>query len=177
MKWAWTQVLILTAGLAPRIARAQGVKPPVTYLMTGPSADVTPVSGQHEFLALIAVIAVTVLALLVIAKTMDYRRKRHEDAIQLEVRISDALLEEPAFIRSSVAPSVHVPFWRGSPATIELHGQVTSRQFAESALRIASKAVSRIRNDFLVENRIAVVPASATRAADIAARARVEAAV
>ena len=171
MKRVWTELLILAAALAPRVARAQGTNPSATPPMAG---GLPGGSEQHDFLALAAVIAVTAAVLVLIAKTMDYRRKRSEEAVQLEVRISDALLEERAFVRSSVAPTVHVPFWGGSPAMVELRGEVPSRQLAESAARIAFKAASRIRQDFLIDNHIAVMPSAADAAADVASRTRVQ---
>ena len=164
MKWAWAELMILAAALVPRVARAQGVNPHATALLNEPAVSIPGASEFHEFMAMVAVIAVTGAVLILIAKTMDYRRKRHDDAIQLEVRISDALLQEPAFVRSSVAPYVRIPFWSGSPARVELRGEATTHQMAEAASRIATKTVSRIRRDFSLENRITVAPASAGRA-------------
>jgi hypothetical protein len=50
------------------------------------------------------------------------------------------------------------PLWRGSPATIEVAGQVPSPQARETTLRIVRAEAGRIRSDFQIEDRLAVVP-------------------
>ena len=159
MKWVWTQLAIVVLSVVPRVARAQGMKPPATSLLAIP-ADSVPSAGPHGALALLVLIAVATLVLLVIAKLSDFRRKREEQAAELEVRISTALLEHPVFFRSSVAPTVRLPFWRGSPATIIMAGNVPSSEWAQTALRLATQAASWVRPDFTIENRIVVTSTS-----------------
>jgi len=65
----------------------------------------------------------------------------------------------------SVTPTVQVPFWKGSPARIELHGEVPSAPTRQAALRIAAQEASRVRPDFEISDRIAEVPVPAVRAA------------
>ena len=84
--------------------------------------------------------------------------------MNLESRIGDALLDHPVFVRSSVGPIVKIPFWRGSPATVEMVGEVSSAQLEQSALSIAAQAASRVRSDVTLENYMVVGQTSNTRA-------------
>src|SRR2546428_308383 len=54
--------------------------------------------------------------------------------------------------------NVHVPFWRGSPALIEVAGHVAAPEQRDVALGIVRAEVSRLRPDFVVEDRISITP-------------------
>jgi hypothetical protein len=160
MKWISTQLLFVSLTLVPRLARAQGVYPTPASLVGAPAAASF---GQHEALASLILVAVSVLLLLAVGKTFDFRQRREEERVVLESRIGDALLDHAAFVRSSVGPIVKIPFWRGSPATVEMVGEVPSAQLEQSALRIAAQAASRVRSDVTLENYMVVAQASNTR--------------
>jgi hypothetical protein len=111
-------------------------------------------------------LALGVLAIIVgLAKFVDLKRKGEDDAVYLEAHIADALLRERSLANLPVAPTVHIPLWTRSPATIQMHGQVPSPQLQQAALRVAEREAARIRSDFRIEDRIAVVPSEAARAA------------
>ncbi len=163
MKWALTQLLIVSLGLFPRVALAQELT------AGGPSAE-------HPVLAFFVLMSVTIAAMLAIAKLQDLRKGREEQTVELEARISDALLASETFLGSTVVPSVRIPFWGRSPATIKLSGKVRSSRMEQSALRLAEQAASRIRSDFVVEDRMVIVPFSSDRVASLASPERAEAA-
>ena len=121
MKWTWIQVgaiyLTGTLGLVTRVARAQGINPTDTSLPAVPTVG-EPASG----VAMLVFLAVTTAVLVAIIKVNEFRSKREDEAIALQIRIDDALLAVPGLINSSVAPTVRIPFWRGSPARIEQSG-------------------------------------------------------
>ena len=162
MKRIWTQLLFVSLAFVPRLARAQGVYPTPASLVGAPAAASF---GQHEALASLILVAVTVLLLLAVGKTFDFRQRREEQRVDLESRIGNALLDHAAFVRSSVRPIVRIPFWRGSPVTVKMVGKVPSAQLEQSALRIAAQAASRVRSDVALENHMVVVQTSNTRAA------------
>jgi hypothetical protein len=162
MKSILTQLLVVSLALVPRLARAQGVYPMPASLLGAPAAPTS--FGQHEALASLILVAVTVLLLLAIGKAFDFRERREEERVHLEAQIGDAFLGQAAFARSSVRPIVRIPFWRGSPARVEMVGEVQSTQLEQSALRIAAQAASRVRSDVALENHIVVVQTSSTRA-------------
>jgi hypothetical protein len=78
-----------------------------------------PVSGL--LMASLALIAVLILVGVVV-KTGDFRRKRTADTVHLRAVISDALLRYPGLFGWAITPTVHLGFWRGTPATIAVVG-------------------------------------------------------
>jgi hypothetical protein len=162
MKRMWTHLLFVTIGLVPQVAGAQDLNPSATAPLGGPAIGV-PLSGQHRVLASFILVVGATLVLLAIGKVHDFWSKRKEQVADLETRVNGALFEHVAFLRSSVAPTIHVPFWKGSPATITMRGEVPSSQLAQSALRLAEEAVSRVRSDYSIENRMTVTPSSSSR--------------
>jgi hypothetical protein len=72
--------------------------------------------------------------------------------------VSDALRREQLLLGVPIIATARAPLWRGSPATIEVAGQVPSPQARETALRIVRAEASRIRADVQIEDRLAVVP-------------------
>ena len=138
--------------------------PPAPPFLGAPQG-LTPSGQQPQVLAALVVFVVTAAVLIAIAKLVDFRQARADATIVLEATIRDALLEDPAFIRSSVEPVAHIPFWRGSPARAEMHGQVPSRQLEQTALHLAAQAAASVRPDCAIENRLTLVLPAGRRAA------------
>jgi hypothetical protein len=147
--------LVLTALTGPVWAQTAPAPP------MSPSA---PAAGGASALSIIVVLAVLMLALGVTVKLFDLRRKREGEAVQLQAQVSDALLRDPALFSLPITPTARVPFWSGSPATIEIAGQVPDPEMRERVLRIARAEAKRIRPDVKVEDRLAVVPLAARAA-------------
>src|SRR5207247_7304089 len=72
-----------------------------------------------------------------------------------------ALLREPSLAGLPLTPTVHVPMWRGTPATIELMGRVPTPELKDTVLRIVRDEAARIRSDVQIEDRLSVVPTMA----------------
>lgn len=106
----------------------------------------------------VAAILAMILALGMAVKTYDLKRKRDEEAISLQARISDALLMEPMLSSLPLTPTVRIPLWRGSPVTIELSGTVPNGELREAALRAAMREMARNRPDSRPEDHVAVDP-------------------
>ena len=136
----------------------------LAWAQTAPSPT-TPLAGGAESsgggAGTVAMVLV-VLALLVIVgvgvKMYDLKRRREAAAVHLHAQISDALLREQLLIGLPITPTARVPIWKRSPATIEVAGQVPSPQAREAALSIIRAEAWRIRHDFQIEDRLAVVP-------------------
>jgi hypothetical protein len=148
--------VVLTGALAGPVW-AQTVPAPTM----SPSA---PAAGGASALSIIVVLAVLMLALGATVKLFDLRRKREGEAVQLQAQVSDALLRDPALFSLPITPTARVPFWSGSPATIEIAGQVPDPELKERVLRIARAEAERIRPDVRIEDRLAVVPLAARAA-------------
>jgi hypothetical protein len=124
-----------------------------------PSPGSTPGSGGGG--SPVAMVLVIVAALVIVGigvKLYDLRRKRESEAVQLQAQISDALLREQLLFGVPIIATARTSLWRRSPATIEVAGQVPSPQVRETALRIVRAEAGRIRSDFQIEDRLAVVP-------------------
>jgi hypothetical protein len=143
--------LVLTGAMALPVWAQTAPAPPV-----GPSAPAA--GGSASALSVIAVIAILLLALAVTVKLFDLRRKRESEAVQLQAQVSDALLRDPALFNLPITPTARVPFWSGSPATIEIAGQVPDPETRARVIRIARQEAERIRPDITIEDRLAVVP-------------------
>jgi hypothetical protein len=126
-------------------AQAAATPPP------GPGGEASPVAMVLVILAVLVLLGAGV-------KLYDLRRKRESEAVQLQAQISDALLREQLLFGVPIMATARAPLWRRSPATIEVAGQVPSPQARETALRIVRAEAGRIRSDFQIEDRLAVVP-------------------
>jgi hypothetical protein len=138
---------------------AQAVPPPAPTTPAAPAAS----GGSAALTAAIVVVAMLLLVAVVV-KLFDLKRKRESEAVHLQAQISDALLRDQALFGLPITPTAQVPLWRGSPATIEVAGQVPTAELREAVLRIASSEAARIRPDFKIVDRLAVVPSMARAA-------------
>ena len=136
--------------------------PPVeAWAQTAPTPPSTGSPTDWGGASVVAVVLVIVTALIIVGigvKLYDLRRKRKSEAVQLQAQISDALMREQSLFSVPIMATARAPLWRRSPATIEVAGQVPSQQARDMALRIVRAEAARIRSDFQIEDRIAVVP-------------------
>jgi len=116
--------------------------------------------------AMIAMILALGSLVVVAATTMSLlTRKREDEAARVHGRVADALLCDLRLVGLPIAAAGHVPLWRGSPATLELTGQVPSDELHDVVLRVAAQEASRVRPDFRIEDHISVIPSKPRRAA------------
>jgi len=134
--------------------------PPVT-----PGTTTLPAAGGHAWL-LGMLLSLAVLVLLVgIVKAIDLKRQGEDRAVVLQAQIADALLRDRALVNLPVAATVHVPLWRRTPATVEMHGQVPTSDLRQAVLRVAAQEAERLLTAYHIQDRIAVVPLAGARAA------------
>ncbi len=154
----------IEVGLKVSAAFAQAQSP--TNPPAIPPATAAPsASGGSSALAFLGVIIALLLIIAFLARWSTLRGRRETEAVQLEAQIADALLRERALINLGVLPKVHVPFWSGSPATVEMSGHVPSPELREAVLRVAEHEATRIRPDVRVYDRIAVTASQEAKAA------------
>lgn len=115
------------------------------------------------------VVAVVMLTMVVLVglsvKLYDLKRKREDEAIAAQARISDALLMDATLAGLPLTPTAHLPLWRGSPLVVEITGAVPRPELREAAVDVAKREMGRSRADFRIEDRIAVDPAGIGHAA------------
>src|SRR5437870_5125911 len=113
------------------------MSPPPGPSVAPPTSGTTAAPGGGGSAA--AVILV-VLGLLVIVgagvKMYDLKRKREAEAVHLQAQVSDALLRESSLFGLPVTPTARVPMWKGTPAVLEVAGQVPTELAREAAMRI-----------------------------------------
>ena len=117
-----------------------------------------------ETVVVAAMLSVVIL-LGIAVKLHDLKRKREEEAVAAQARVSDALLMDAALAGLPLTPTAHVPLWKGTPLVVEITGAVPRPELRTAAVDVATREISRSRSDFQVEDRIKVDPALLTRAA------------
>ena len=106
-----------------------------------------------------------VVVLGIAVKLYDLKRRREEEAVAAQARVSDALLMDATLAGLPLTPTAHLPLWKGTPLVLEIRGAVPKVELRNAAVDVASREISRSRSDFQVEDHIKVDPALLTRAA------------
>ncbi len=149
--WAWAQT---PAGPG---------SPPSALPGAGP-VPTPPELGGHGWLAVLVLMIGLIVIIGAAAKIVDLRNRRETEALQLQAQVGDALLQDQALGSLPVVPTAHVPL-TGSPATVEVSGQVPNPELREAALHIAEREASRVRPDVRIEDKLEVAPSTERRAA------------
>jgi hypothetical protein len=120
-------------------------------------------NGSGAFMVA-ALVVVLLIAVGVMVKLYDLRRKREDEAVALQARLSDALLAEPSLSSLPLVPTVRIPM-RGSPATIEIVGTVPRPELRQAAVDLVVREVARSVKSYRVDARISIDPMMQRRAA------------
>src|SRR5258705_4423725 len=107
----------------------------------------------------VATMLLVVVLLGVAVKVYDLKRKREDEAVAAQARISDALLMDANLAGLPLTPTAHLPLWRGTPLVIEIKGAVPRTELRDAAVDVAKREIARSRSDFQIDDRIAVDPA------------------
>ena len=153
---------VLTAGFSMLAPFGAGAQTPSAPSAPSPAASAEGTSGG--LVALLVIVVAFLVAIAVVAKLLDAKRKRENEAVLLQAQISDALLREPNLAGLAVVPTARVSFWSGPP-TVELTGRVPSEDVRRAVLDLARSEASRMRPDAVIDDRITVVPQRDLRAA------------
>jgi hypothetical protein len=157
INWSSLGYGALTLLAAPAAALAQIPTPP-------PTAPAAPADGTGA--ALVYVVAALIGLLLIVGiavKFYDAKRKREEEGVALQARLSDPLLLHPRLAGLPVVASVHMPLWRGSPPVVELKGTVPDPDAREIAVEVVRRELAGMSVRF--EDQISVDPLSFKRVA------------
>jgi len=126
-----------------------------------PSPEMTSGSGAFMVAALVVVL---LIAVGVMVKLYDLRRKREDEAVALQARLSDALLAEPSLGSLPLVPTVRIPM-RGSPVTIEIVGTVPRPELRQAAIDLVVREAARSVKSYRVDARISIDSMMQRRAA------------
>jgi anaerobic C4-dicarboxylate transporter len=103
-------------------------------------------------------VAAVIVAIVVVARYVSTKRKRLEEALILQARLSDAILREAPLRDVAVTPRARVAVWRGSPVTIEVAGEVPTPELRDTVLRLVRTELSLVRPDVPAEDHLWIVP-------------------
>jgi len=146
------------------LATAAWAQAPVTQPSSPVATPTQSAEGSNGLIAVLLVIGLLVV-IGVVGKMVDFRTKREDEAVRLQAQISDALMRDQMLSRFPITPTAHAPIWRRSTVTIEVSGQVPTSELRRAVLRLVEQEASRIRSDFRIHDRIAVVPSTTAHAA------------
>jgi hypothetical protein len=117
-----------------------------------PPASPAPVSGVAAFGIFVALLVVLGAGV----KLHDVKRKRDEQGLYLQARVSDALLDDPELARLRLAATVRVPLWRPAAALVVISGRVPTEELREAALRLVLDRTFATWPSARIEDRIVV---------------------
>ena len=107
-------------------------------------------------------IVVMVVALLVVigvgVKLYDLKRKREDDVMSLQSRISDALLLDPSLAGLPITAFASGPLWRRSRVVIAVRGPVPTPELRAAVMRLVEKELSSREPGARAEDRMVVDP-------------------
>jgi hypothetical protein len=126
-----------------------------------------PSEGGYGIIAAFFLVMALIIAVGVAVKAYDVKRKREDEGIALQSRLSDALLNDPSLAGYPVTPTVHVPFSRHSPLTITLTGTVPSGVKRDKVMPLVKQLAMPYDGDYKyeIDDRLLVDPQMIRRAA------------
>src|SRR5262245_2114747 len=114
--------------------------PPLARAQMSPAAPATPPAGgvaasgsSGAIFAVLALVVVFVI-LAVSVKLSDQGRRRREEGVALEARLSDALMLDASLSNSPIVASVHMPLFRKYPPVVEVNGKAPTQEVKAIAL-------------------------------------------
>ena len=122
-------------------------------------------NGGTGFIPLVFAGVVVLLAIAVVGRLLDLRRRREDEALGLQSRVSDALMLEPGLSGLPVTANMHVPLWPRKPPTLEIVGRVPTPDQHELAARVAMRTLADRAEQVVVEDKVWVDPVMREHAA------------
>jgi hypothetical protein len=126
-----------------------------------PAPDSDPGYGLLAFVCVIALLVMVGAAV----KLYDMKRKREDEAVAIQARLSDTLLTEPALALLPVTPTVRRPLGWHAQAVITLAGTVPTRALRDAVLQLVNREAASLADNYRIEDRLLVDPRVSRRAA------------
>lgn len=142
--------------LTPMAALAQIPGPPSSPAAPAPATPAP--EGMGAGLLALAVPLVLLAIIVAAVKLYDMKRKRDEEAMALEARISDTLLLHPSLAGCPVVASVHMPLSKRSEPLVEVAGTVPSEALRDIAVDLVKRELRSQGLPAQVQDRVMVDP-------------------
>ena len=142
-----TAVLLLMASTE----RSWSQRPSSVGSPPAPSGDAVSTIATLSFLVLI------VIAIVIVSRYVAARRKRFEDAVILQSRLTDVLAQEVRLSGLQITPKARVSGWRQAHVAIEVAGVLPTPELRETVMRIARAEAQRYRSDVVLEDHLSIV--------------------
>ena len=126
-----------------------------------PNPENGPGYGLFAFVFVVALLAMTGIAV----KLYDMKRKREDEAVALQARLSDALLIEPLLAHLPITPTVRIPFGQHGQAVITITGTVPMPWFRDAVLQLVNREAAPLTYNYRIEDRLVVDTHMSRRAA------------
>lgn len=147
----------LLSVIGTAMASAMGVAQAMAQSQVPPAAAPPGEPGGWTGVATVAAVFLGLIVLLgIFVKLHDARRRREEQRIVLESRLSDALMQERSLAGLPITAKVEPPLFGGSPTTVVLVGTVPSPQLRDEARELVSREVRSQHVDMRLEDRVFV---------------------
>jgi hypothetical protein len=143
------RLLPLLAFPTRAVAQTTGADVPATAPASSP-----PGGG----IAVVVVVLALLLAIGVVVKLYDLKRKRAEEEASLQSQISDALLLDRSLAGLPIAAFASGSVWRRSPMLVAVTGTVPTPELREAVMRLVEREVSRRQPGARAEDRLVVDP-------------------
>lgn len=127
---------------APAVAFAQTPATPI------PAAAPPAEGSTAGLVVMVGVLLALIVAVGIAVKIYDAKRKREEQGIALQARLSDALLLTPGLTGVPVVASVHMPLLSSALPVVELTGTVPTPDARETAVHVIQRELQGIEARF-----------------------------
>jgi hypothetical protein len=109
----------------------------------------------------VVVVMALCLAIGIAVKLYELRRKRDEEAVFLQVRISNAMQLDSGLAALPIAIVARVPLRRRLPAMVEIVGTVPTPELRDAVVRLVGHELSQCRPNARPADRVVVDPLTA----------------
>lgn len=116
----------------------------------------------------VAIVFAGIILLLILGvavKLYDLKRKRDDEAVAIQARISEALMVDPSLAPLPITATVRLPFWQGSPVMIDLAGTVPWAGLRQVAADLTLREAQKSGKACRLQDLVTVDPAMVRRAA------------
>jgi hypothetical protein len=131
----------------------------------GSPIPVETTAGGSGVIAGLVIIGVLLALVIGAVKAFDLKRRREEEAVRTQSRITDTLLLDPWLGKLAVVVTARAPMLRRSPVTVDVSGFVHRPEERDAVLHLVEREVATLEPHYQIVDRLSVVPETFRHAA------------